>query len=120
MGALVGSLRGRNTRAPRALTYGALVLAVVVVAGLVAILWPGGSQTHVTAYFERATGVYPGTEVRILGVKVGKVTQVTPKGNMVEVKLAYNAKYKVPAGAQAVIIVPSLVADRYIQFTPVY
>jgi virulence factor Mce-like protein len=116
----VGSLRGRNTRAPRALTYGALVLAVVVVAGLVAILWPGGSQTHVTAYFERATGVYPGTEVRILGVKVGKVTQVTPKGNMVEVKLAYNAKYKVPAGAQAVIIVPSLVADRYIQFTPVY
>ena len=71
-----------------------------------------------TAYFERATGVYPGTEVRILGVKVGKVTKVTPKGNMVEVKLTYNAKHKVPADAQAVIIVPSLVADRYIQFTP--
>ncbi len=34
--------------------------------------------------------------------------------------MAYDARHKVPAGAQAVIIVPSLVADRYIQFTPVY
>jgi virulence factor Mce-like protein len=110
----------RNARAPRALTYGALVLTVVVVASLLAILWPGGKQTHVTAYFERATGVYPGTEVRVLGVKVGKVTKVTPAGNVVEVTMAYDAEQKVPAGAQAVIIVPSLVADRYIQFTPVY
>jgi virulence factor Mce-like protein len=116
----VGLLRSRNARAPRALTYGALVLVVVMVAALAAILWPGGTQTHVTAYFERATGVYPGTEVRILGVKVGKVTKVTPKGNMVEVKMAWTAEHKVPANAQAVIIVPSLVADRYVQFTPVY
>jgi virulence factor Mce-like protein len=116
----VGLLRSRDARAPRALTYGALVLVVVMVAALAAILWPGGAQTHVTAYFERATGVYPGTEVRILGVKVGKVTKVTPKGDMVEVKMAWTAAHKVPANAQAVIIVPSLVADRYIQFTPVY
>lgn len=124
---LLGSARrrrhaadGRKKRTPRALAYGALVLVVVLAAALVVVLWPGGSQTHVTAYFERATGVYPGTEVRILGVKVGKVTKVTPQGNVVEVKMAYDAKYKVPAGAQAVIIVPSLVADRYVQFTPVY
>ena len=78
-----------------------IIAFVVMVAALTAILWPSGPQTHVTAYFERATGVYPGTEVRILGVKVGKVTKVTPKGNMVEVEMAYDAKYKVPAGAQA-------------------
>jgi virulence factor Mce-like protein len=117
---LLRSAGNRNARGSRVLTYGALVLAVVLVASLVAVFWPGGPQTHVTAYFERATGVYPGTEVRILGVKVGKVTKVTPKGNMVEVKMAYDAGHKVPAGAQAVVIVPSLVADRYIQFTPVY
>ena len=112
---LLGSARrrhaaSRQTRAPRVLTYGAAVVIVIMVATTIAILWPGGSRTHVTAYFERATGVYPGTEVRILGVKVGKVTKVTPEGNVVEVKMAYDAKYKVPAGAQAVIIVPSLVA----------
>lgn len=101
----------------------ALVVAIValaLVAALAVVLWPGAEQTHVTAYFERATGVYPGTEVRVLGVKVGHVTKVTPKGNLVEVGLAYDAKRKIPAGAQAVVIVPSLVADRYIQFTPVY
>ncbi|MGI5229480.1 MCE family protein [Actinoallomurus sp. CA-142502] len=116
---LLRSGRRRNARTP-VLTYGALLLVVIVAASLVAVLWPGEPQTHVTAYFERATGVYPGTEVRVLGVKVGKVTKVTPKGNMVEIKMAYDAKRKVPATAQAVIIVPSLVADRYIQFTPVY
>ncbi|WP_329259985.1 MCE family protein [Actinoallomurus sp. NBC_01490] len=116
---LLRSGRRRNARTP-VLAYGALLLVVIVAASLVAVLWPGGPKTHVTAYFERATGVYPGTEVRVLGVKVGKVTKVTPKGNMVEVKMAYDAKRKIPASAQAVIIVPSLVADRYIQFTPVY
>ncbi|GAA4604444.1 hypothetical protein GCM10023195_15130 [Actinoallomurus liliacearum] len=115
-----GSPRRRDSRPTRVLAYGAAVLAVVLVAALAAVFWPSGEQTHVTAYFERATGVYPGTEVRILGVKVGKVTRVTPKGNMVEVGMAFDAKHKVPANAQAVIIVPSLVADRYIQFTPVY
>ncbi|MCO5973034.1 MULTISPECIES: MCE family protein [Actinoallomurus] len=115
-----GSPRRRDSRPTRVLAYGAAVLAVVLVAALVAVFWPGGEQTHVTAYFERATGVYRGTEVRVLGVKVGKVTRVIPKGNMVEVGMAYDAKRKIPANAQAVIIVPSLVADRYIQFTPVY
>ncbi|GLY75377.1 MCE family protein [Actinoallomurus iriomotensis] len=116
---LLRSGRRRNARTP-VLAYGALLLVVIVAASLVAVLWPDEPQTHVTAYFERATGVYPGTEVRVLGVKVGKVTKVTPKGDMVEIKMAYDAKRKVPATAQAVIIVPSLVADRYIQFTPVY
>jgi virulence factor Mce-like protein len=117
---LLGSARSRNVRPARVLTFGALVLAVIMIAALAAILWPGGEQTRVTAYFERATGVYPGTEVRVLGVKVGKVTKVTPKGSMVEVRMAYDAKRKIPANAQAVIIIPSLVADRYVQFTPVY
>jgi phospholipid/cholesterol/gamma-HCH transport system substrate-binding protein len=117
---LLGSARSRKARPARVLTFGAVVLAVIMIAALVAVYWPGGRQTNVTAYFERATGIYTGTEVRVLGVKVGKVTKVTPKGSMVEVKMAYDAKRKVPANAQAVVIVPSLVADRYIQFTPVY
>jgi virulence factor Mce-like protein len=117
---LLGSARKRGVRSSGVLTIGALVLAVIMVAALVAILWPGGETTQVTAYFERATGVYKGTEVRVLGVKIGKVTKVTPKGGTVEVTMAYDAKRRIPVNAQAVIIVPSLVADRYIQFTPVY
>lgn len=117
---LPDSPRRRDARHGRVLLFGATVLAVVLIASLITVFWPSNPQTHVTAYFERATGVYPGTEVRVLGVKVGHVTKVTPEGNMVEVKMTYDAKRKIPANAEAVIIVPSLVADRYIQFTPVY
>ena len=117
---LLGSVRRRSFRSARVLTLGAFVLVVVMAAAIAVIVWPQGPQTQVTAYFERATGVYPGTEVRVLGVKIGKVTKVTPQGNLVVVKMTFDAKRKIPASAQAVVIVPSLVADRYIQFTPVY
>ncbi len=100
-----------------------VVLLVVVLLGLAAILTivvaPSDTRS-VTAHFPRAVSVYEGTEVRILGVKVGKVTAVIPEGNSVRVEMEYDAKYDVPAEAQAVIITPTLVADRFVQLTPVY
>jgi phospholipid/cholesterol/gamma-HCH transport system substrate-binding protein len=91
-----------------------------VIAGAVAVLWPGSGQRRLTAYFTSAVGLYPGADVRILGIKVGKVTSVTPVGRSVKVELRYDAKQKVPANAQAMIVNQSLVADRYVQLTPVY
>ena len=95
-------------------------LALVVVAALVVLLWPGGSQRTVRAEFVRAVGLYPGSDVRILGVKVGEVTDVAPHGDRVEVEMTYDDQYKVPADAKAVVIAPSVVSDRYVQLTPVY
>ena len=74
----------------------------------------------VTAHFPRAVSVYEGTEVRILGVNVGKVTAVIPEGNTVRVEMEYDAEYEVPADAKAVIVTPTLVADRFVQLTPAY
>ena len=74
----------------------------------------------VSAHFPRAVSVYDGTEVRILGVRVGEVTAVIPEGNSVRVEMEYDAKYDVPEDAQAVIVTPTLVADRFVQLTPVY
>ncbi len=34
--------------------------------------------------------------------------------------MCYDAKYKVPADAKAVIISPAIVGDRFVQLTPVY
>jgi len=100
-----------------------VVLLVVVLLGLTAILTvavaPSETKT-VTAHFPSAISVYDGTEVRILGVRVGKVTAVIPEGNSVRVEMEYDAKYDVPADAQAVIVTPTLVADRFVQLTPVY
>ncbi|MCW2766942.1 MAG: virulence factor Mce family protein [Nocardioides sp.] len=80
---------------------------------------PAESKT-VTAHFSRAVSVYKGTDVRILGVNVGTVTAVIPEGESVRVEMQYDAKYSLPADAQAVIVTPTLVADRFVQLTPAY
>jgi phospholipid/cholesterol/gamma-HCH transport system substrate-binding protein len=95
-------------------------LALVLVAALLVLLWPSGGTRHVRVQLVRAVGLYPGSDVRILGVKVGKVTKVTPHGNRVDVDLEYDDKYSVPADAKAVVVAPSVVSDRYVQLTPVY
>ncbi len=95
-------------------------LALLLVVALAVVLWPGGGTTHARAEFVRAVGLYPGSDVRILGVKVGKVTKITPHGDRVVVDLEYDDRYSVPADAKAVVVLPSVVSDRYVQLTPVY
>ncbi len=98
----------------------ALVVAVAIVAAILLFVLPGGGQTDITADFPRALSLYKGSDVRILGVAVGKVDDVTPDGTHVVVKFHFDNKYKVPANAKAVVISPSIVGDRFIQLTPAY
>ncbi|MCP2343346.1 MCE family protein [Actinomadura rupiterrae] len=102
------------------LRIGGALLALAVVAAAVVLLLREPKQKHVTAYFTRSVGLYKGADVRILGIPVGKVTKVQPVGPSVKVEMTYDAKYKVPSDAYAVIVNQTLVADRYVQFTPVY
>ena len=95
-------------------------LALALVVALVVVRWPQGSSRHVRAQFTRAVGLYRGSDVRVLGVKVGEVTKVTPHGDRVVVDMAYDEAYKIPADAKAVVISPAVVGDRYVQLTPVY
>jgi len=74
----------------------------------------------VTAHFPRSVSLYEGSDVRVLGVAVGKVEQVAPSGTEVVVTMSYNEDVKIPADAEAVIISPSVVGDRFVQLTPVY
>ena len=56
---------------------------------------PATSETKtVTAHFPRAVSVYEGTDVRILGVNVGRVTAVIPEGNSVRVEMEYDARVR--------------------------
>ncbi|MDX6264780.1 MAG: phospholipid/cholesterol/gamma-HCH transport system substrate-binding protein [Kribbellaceae bacterium] len=95
-------------------------VVIVVLAVAVISFWPHPERVTATAYFPRAVSVYPGSDVRILGIKVGEIESVTPAGRSVRVKFWWEAKHKVPAEAKAVIASPSIVADRYIQLTPAY
>ncbi|MFI9591820.1 MCE family protein [Nonomuraea sp. NPDC052265] len=96
----------------------ALVAALALAAGY--LLLRPVSDVRVIAYFDAAVGLYPGSDVRVLGVRVGRVGSVTPAGAKVRVELALDAGREVPADAQAVIVARSLIADRFVQLTPPY
>ncbi len=97
---------------------GLVVLGLL--AGLVVVLLPRGGTRDGTAYFTRAVGLYKGSDVRILGVRVGEVRTVTAEGDRVRVDFVYDDKYKVPAAAKAAVVAASVVSDRYVQLTPAY
>jgi phospholipid/cholesterol/gamma-HCH transport system substrate-binding protein len=95
------------------------LMALVVAAGLTMFL--GGDESKkLTAHFPRAISLYEGSPVKVLGVQVGAVDKVTPSGTDVVVEMHYDKDINVPADAQAVIVSPSIVGDRYVQLTPVY
>ncbi|MER7108233.1 MCE family protein [Streptomyces sp. NPDC000229] len=107
-----------NLRRALGITTGLALVAVAGASGVMALDESG--TTRITARFDRATGVYEGSDLRILGVRVGTVGPVRPKGKEVEVTLLIDEGVRVPAGAHAVIVAPSVVADRYIQLAPAY
>jgi virulence factor Mce-like protein len=96
------------------------VIALLVVTGVVWMFGSAGEAKTVTAYFPRAVSVYEGSDVRVLGIPVGRVEQVVPEGTKVKVVMTYDQDVKIPADADAVIVSPSVVGDRYIQLTPAY
>lgn len=93
-----------------------VVIAAIVATGLYFVL-SGSDDKKVTARFTAAVGIYNGTPVRQLGVNVGKVTSVSPKGSYVEVEMTYESQYSLPKDATAVEVANSLVSDRYIQLS---
>ncbi|WP_328320998.1 MCE family protein [Streptomyces sp. NBC_00388] len=108
----------RTTRRAVGIGTGLVLIAGVATTGVLALDSAGGHR--VTAYFDRATGLYAGSDLRILGVKVGKVDSVRPEGREVRVVLVLDEGVKVPADARALIVAPSIVADRYVQLSPAY
>lgn len=87
---------------------------------LTIVVYPRDGSRTVTAHFDRAVAVYPGTHLRVMGVRVGEVTAVVPEGNSVRVEMTYDKEYKLPADAKAAVVTPTLVADRYVQVFPAY
>jgi len=103
----------------RVLVVFAAVAALAVAAG--AVLWRVDEpQRRLVAHFTQAVGINVGSDVRVLGVRVGEVTAVEPGGRDVRIELRYAASVDLPADARAVLVPPSVVGDRYIQLTPAY
>ena len=98
----------------------ALAAALVLLAALGWTILRPASQYRVTAYFTETVGLYPGSDVRVLGIPIGTIDDVVPEGDKVRVEMSLDDDYDVPADANAIVLAPSLVSDRYVQFAPVY
>ena len=54
-------------------------------------------QDRAPPRFERAVGLYAGSDVRLHGIKIGTITKVKPDGDGVLVRMEYDTKIKLPA-----------------------
>lgn len=97
-----------------------LVLLLLVASGLILFRTSGTEDRTLVAIFPRTTSLYAGSQVKVLGVKVGKVESIEVKGTSVEVKISYDGDVKLPADVHALIVPPSIVGDRFVQLAPAY
>jgi virulence factor Mce-like protein len=98
----------------------AAIVAALLLTATFFVFTGGHDDRTLTAHFSRAVSIYKGSEVRLMGVRIGSVDAVVPEGDSVRVEMSYDAAYKLPADAKAVIITPTLVADRFVQITPAW
>ncbi|MEU4599041.1 MlaD family protein [Nocardia sp. NPDC023988] len=114
-----------NFRSGKALGRALLIGATALTIGSCSLL-PSqvddalGRSTKITADFENIAGMYEGNEIMVLGLPVGKVDKIVPKGTFVEVHMTIESGVKIPKEAIAAIISPSIVTDRHIEITPPY
>ncbi|MCW2830569.1 MAG: mammalian cell entry protein [Aeromicrobium sp.] len=99
------------------------ILVVVVLAAALVLgargLFGAGTKEY-TLVFSQTKGLYVGDDVSVLGVKVGKITEVSPKPDKVMVTVEVEGDRKIPADAKAVLVAPSLVAVRRVELAPIY
>ncbi|BCK56111.1 MCE family protein [Nocardia wallacei] len=81
---------------------------------------PIAHSTHITADFRNIAGMFEGNPITVLGLEVGKVDKIVPKGQFVEVHMVVNSDVKLPKDVTAALISPSIVTDRHIELTPRY
>jgi phospholipid/cholesterol/gamma-HCH transport system substrate-binding protein len=107
-------------RHPRTILAAVLVLTLVAGGFLALRAYNRADRVEVIGYFDNSTALFPGDDVRILGVPVGRVANVEPQPDGVKISFWFDRKYKVPADAKAAILSPMLVTGRAIQMTPIY
>ncbi|MFI8974879.1 MlaD family protein [Nocardia asteroides] len=96
---------------------GVLSAAVVVTVALggataVQLARPTPDTRAYCADLPDSIGLYPGSAVTILGIRVGTVTGIEPEGPWARVRFTVRADRRLPADVGAVTVDDTLVADR--------
>ncbi|KWX24392.1 mammalian cell entry protein [Mycolicibacterium wolinskyi] len=105
----------------RLITGLAVALVALLVAGTAVLVRQVFlAPRTISALFTSATGIYPGDDVRVSGVKVGTIEAIDPEGTQTRLTLSVDRSVDIPAEAKAIIVAQNLVAARYVQLTPPY
>jgi virulence factor Mce-like protein len=116
---MISSLTSRFSKP--VLVAAGVVAAIVFVIGAYAVYQAFQPDTYeVTAQFPATPGLYPDNGVDVLGVPEGTVASITPRADHVDVVLRLPVSVKLPADAQAVLMAPNPVSDRFVELTPPY
>lgn len=98
-----------------------IAVVLLLVAGVIGYLvTPGTPMKTLTADFSEAPGLYVGNHVDVLGIPVGTVTAIKPEPGYVAVTMHVRKSLSVPADADAILMAPEVVADRFVQLEPAY
>lgn len=101
-----------------------LVRAVVALGAAVLVATACGGQRpadqELSAVFTNTNNLFVGSEVRVLGLKVGEVTAIVPDGEDVRVDMRVDHDRPVPADATAHLTPVSLIGERFVQLAPAY
>lgn len=102
------------------------LLVVLLAIWFVFFAWnrTGGGEKagsiHITAIFPNASGVTPGTDVRVAGLKIGSVLGLSldPQSYQVKVEMALDPKTKLPADSSASITSEGLLGATFVAMNP--
>ncbi|MDA4106805.1 MCE family protein [Mycolicibacterium holsaticum] len=108
-----------NRRGPAGIIAVSLI-GMLIAAGVVVVRQLFYGPKSITAIFSTASGIYPGDDVRVVGIKVGRIESIQPQGQHTKLVMAVDRDVPVPMDAHAIIVAPNLVAARYVQLTPAY
>jgi phospholipid/cholesterol/gamma-HCH transport system substrate-binding protein len=93
-----------------------IALAFLIFSYKTADMLPNGDGYNLSAKFEQADGISLGSEIRIAGVKIGKVTgQSLDKSSYnALITMNINNDVKIPVDSSAKIVSDGLLGDKYI------
>ncbi|OBK80309.1 mammalian cell entry protein [Mycolicibacter heraklionensis] len=94
-------------------------LAVLLAAAAYVVL-PAQRNYRITGYFASAVGLYPGDDVRVVGVPVGRIESIEPRAENVKITMSVRKDVPLPADVHALLMAPNIVSARVIQLAPAY
>ncbi|MGW5575196.1 MlaD family protein [Nocardia thailandica] len=99
-------------------------IAVITVVGAAYLTFgvvrynPSVERTHATLVLKDSAGLLAGSPILLRGVEIGEITEVHRAGQQVEVGLAVDPAYRLPADSDLYIETLSALGEPYVVFTP--